>query len=531
MRSKIAIMSLGLFVAAQASAQETYLNAAISTEGLNGTARYVGMGGAMDALGADLSTISSNPAGIGLFRSSQVKVSFGVVSQEDAASFGGADKTTMSFDQAGFVYAMRTGKQSFLNVALNYHKSTNFDQILSAASTLNNASQNKLSYLKGTNGVFSLAKSGDVILGYDGNSSSVSNLYNATDYIYYNAMLSQENKQTGRTDFFFNNATGYAFDRGNTGYIGNYELNFSTNHSDRLYFGLTIGINDVHYNAYSQYTEQLVNSQNESVGSVTVTDDRHITGTGFSIKAGAIVRPVADSPFRIGLSIASPTFYDLTSSNYTKLDNNSTVGSYDYGQQSSTYEFRLNTPWKFGLSAGTTFANCLAIGAVYEYSDYGTLDTRIKDGGYEDWYGDYYVSSSSDKIMNTATKQTLKGVSTLKLGAEFRPDPSIAVRLGYNYVSPMYNKYAEKGTLVNTISNAYTSTTDYTNWKATNRLTCGLGYTIDKFTVDLAYQYSMQKGTFYPFADYSSKDDSNCADGVDVKNNRHQVLLTLGYAF
>lgn len=38
-------------------AQETYEGAAISTEDLNGTARYVGMGGAMEALGADISTI------------------------------------------------------------------------------------------------------------------------------------------------------------------------------------------------------------------------------------------------------------------------------------------------------------------------------------------------------------------------------------------------------------------------------------------------------------------------------------------
>lgn len=48
-------------------AQETYQDANTATEDLNGTARYVGMGGAMEALGADISTISTNPAGIGLF--------------------------------------------------------------------------------------------------------------------------------------------------------------------------------------------------------------------------------------------------------------------------------------------------------------------------------------------------------------------------------------------------------------------------------------------------------------------------------
>ena len=41
---------------------------------LNGTARYVGMGGAMGALGADITTMGTNPAGIGLYRSSEAMV-------------------------------------------------------------------------------------------------------------------------------------------------------------------------------------------------------------------------------------------------------------------------------------------------------------------------------------------------------------------------------------------------------------------------------------------------------------------------
>ncbi len=531
MNTKIITAALGLLASAQMSAQETYLNAAIATEGLNGTARYVGMGGAMDALGADLSTISGNPAGIGLFRSSQAKVSFGIVSQEDAASFGGVDKTRMSFDQAGFVCSMRTGRQSFVNIALNYHKNTNFGQILSAASALSGASQNKQSYIKGANGLFELDTNTDgVILGYEGSGNSVSNLFNAADYVYYNALLSEENG-AGGFDYFYNDATGYVFDRAHSGYIGNYDINLSGNCNDRVYLGLTIGISDVHYNAYSQYTEQLVDGDNKSVGSLTMTDDRRITGTGFSIKAGAIVRPVADSPFRIGVSIASPTFYDLTSSYYTRLDNSTSVGRFDYGEHSGAYDFRLNTPWKFGLSAGTTIENCLALGAVYEYADYGSLDTRIKSGDYQDWDGYYHSSSSSDRLMNSATKLALKGVSTLKLGMEYRPDPSIAARLGYNYVSPMYKSNAERGILVNSISNAYTSTTDYTDWKATNRITCGLGYTVDKFTIDLAYQYSKQDGEFHPFSNYSSGDVANYAKGVKVSNTQHQVLVTLGYAF
>ena len=114
-------------------AQETYENASFANHDLNGTARYVGMGGAMDALGAEISTIGSNPAGIGLFRKSMISTSLGFVTQRDAKTFGKGNKTNMSFDQIGFVYTMRDEDNSFLNFSFNYHKGKNFNQILNVA--------------------------------------------------------------------------------------------------------------------------------------------------------------------------------------------------------------------------------------------------------------------------------------------------------------------------------------------------------------------------------------------------------------
>lgn len=132
---------------------DSYDAAALSTEDLNGTARYVGMGGAMDALGADISTIGTNPAGIGLFRKGQVSTSFGFVNLQDAASFANANKTNVSFDQIGVVLSTRTGVSSFLNFGFNYHKSRNFNQILTAAAKLNGSSQSLQTTLKDMNGL------------------------------------------------------------------------------------------------------------------------------------------------------------------------------------------------------------------------------------------------------------------------------------------------------------------------------------------------------------------------------------------
>ena len=96
-------------------------------------------------------------------------------------------------------------------------------------------------------------------------------------------------------------------------------------------------------------------------------DTRKITGNGVDIKAGIIFRPVAESPFRIGLSVSTPTWYKLTTSNYTSMSLlNSGVSQELYDPDSNeSYEFKLYTPWKFGASLGHTVGNNLALGLSY----------------------------------------------------------------------------------------------------------------------------------------------------------------------
>ena len=533
---------LSLFMA-HAHAQETYENTKLIDNDLNGTARYVGMGGAMEALGADISVINSNPAGIGLFRRSSGSVSFGLVSQDGASSFKYGNKTNASFDQAGFVYSLRDGRRTFINFGFNYHKSKNFDYILNAASGLHGASQHKPSYMKALANENNLDKTSS---GWRGKFAYTSQL----DNLYYNTLM-----MTSSDGFFYNDASGYEFGRAETGYIGEYDFNTSVNVNDRVYLGITIGIHDVHYTGHSLYNEALVNLNNQTAGDITVNDERRITGTGYNASFGIIFRPVDASPFRIGLSVSTPTWYDLKTSNYTYLINNTKAdgggklqGDYPNYTTGESYEFKLFTPWKFGVSLGHTVGNYLALGASYEYADYSRLDTRVNDGYDVDYWGDVYEHSSSDEPMNRHTRETLKAVSTLKIGAEAKVMPNLAVRAGYNYVSPMFKKEGYKDGNIDSYGSNYSSATDYTNWEATNRYTVGVGYTLGKMSFDLAYQYAQTNGKFHPFADsyldytYPGQDSNgndvtmtesldNYANAVKVSNKRNQLLLTLTYRF
>lgn len=528
------------FTSFVAVAQETYENTKLIDNDLNGTARYVGMGGAMEALGADLSTIGTNPAGLGLFHKGKADLSFGLVNQTGMNKFNSLSKTNMSFDQIGVVFNLSKTPNASINIGFNYHKSRNFDQLLNAANTLNNASQNKLTYQKYRNNVYYLHKlkdsQGNVVLKNDGTPKLASDnfSFNQVDYLYMNSLPQTTNLDPADPTlkvFKPLAATGYLYNQENKGYIGEYDMNLSANLNDRVYLGLTMGIHDVHYKSYAEYTENFLRNNIYNIRGLTLNDWREITGTGFDVKFGAIVRPMAESPFRLGAYIHTPVWYDLTTSNYTELTDGTLRPSIG-----ESYDFRVNTPWKFGLSAGTTLADRIALGATYEYAAYNAMQTRIKDGETYDWYyGTYYESSHNDRAMNNHTEDALKGQHTLKLGAEARITDHFSLRAGYNYLSALYKDAAVKDGSLNSPGTYYASSTSYVNWKDTNRFTFGLGWNVWRFNIDLAYQYSQQNGTFYPFMNYHEGSapsvEDNIANPTQVNNKQHQLLLTMGYKF
>ena len=66
-----AIIAAG-FVPSTMSAQSATDAYQVSQYDLKGTARFMSMAGAFGALGGDLSTLSQNPAGIGVYRSNEL---------------------------------------------------------------------------------------------------------------------------------------------------------------------------------------------------------------------------------------------------------------------------------------------------------------------------------------------------------------------------------------------------------------------------------------------------------------------------
>ena len=124
-------------------AQTSYEAAALLDADLSGTARYVGMGGAMSALGADMSTMGTNPAGTALYRSWDVALSFGGngVTQRTQSNAGGmrAVKGYGTLDNVGVVIANKHSNEGivrFINFGFNYHNVKRFGGKMGMTSNL-----------------------------------------------------------------------------------------------------------------------------------------------------------------------------------------------------------------------------------------------------------------------------------------------------------------------------------------------------------------------------------------------------------
>lgn len=524
------VLSAGLY------AQTVYDITPIMTTELNGTARFVGVGGAMGALGGDMTTMGTNPAGIGIYRSNDVAVSMSYNDVQSKGTFNGMttkdSRSRLSFDQIGFVYSNKIGNNTslrFVNFGFNYRKLNNFNKRFAMQGNMEGASQT--GYM-----AYQTAQSGAT---FDSFIDMISLPGNEEYKAYEDENLGWLSVMGGRTglvdaasdaegDYFYGWDGDYASYRSETkGGVNAYDFNVSFNVEDRFYFGLTVGAYDVDYSRYSVYGEDLYRTSGagDLAASYSFENWYKADGSGVDVKLGFIVRPFEYSPLRLGLAIHTPTWYSLTESYSARLRSeydmmnggtneieryNAETDSYDGWGGNVVNDYELTTPWKFNLSAGYTIGSSVALGAEYEYADYSSA--KLKNGdGYED---SYMVTQ------NSFIKEDLKGVHTLRLGVEAKPIPEFSVRAGYNFSSAMYNKGAYKEL------SPYTTRTDtqYANGLATHTFAVGLGYRLSNFYADMAYVYSTQKSDFYSFDDES-------LPATKMKDDKSRVLLTLGVRF
>lgn len=530
------------------SAQDIYKVEQLSSTDLDGDARFVGMGGAMSSLGANLSAMSTNPASAGLYRRSDISVSAGLLAQPVNGTIQiGPDKTRGSFDQAGFVYSCNLGNTEgvkFFNMGFNYKKSRNLKNYIG----MNNVA---LPVTMEGGVPMGLSQSwqftdlaanlnGDLLdLGYDNDRENTTPSTLLAYDTYFIDAVDANGESVGdrnvKIDHYIPSyANRYNYHRAQWGGIQDYDFNLSFNINERVYLGANFGLHNVDMHSALIYDEELYQNGNvNDTGGYNFYTEEAITGIGYDGKFGVIIRPIDEEPFRFGVSVTTPTAYDLEARSYAEMTTPYADGNgHDYCNQdvNLTNTYRIRTPWKLDVSAATTFGTRFAIDAEYQLQNYSSAAVRYANNGDYAYRNDGY---STDVYLKDEINQYMKNVHTVRVGAEARLNDSFSARLGYNYVTSPFDKDAYLNLLVDGSSYYYANNTDYVNLGATNRFTAGLGYHHHSFYFDVAYLHQRQNADVYAFhynydERYGVKND---LPGQRVNLIRNQAVFTIGFKF
>lgn len=317
--NRLMIAAVALTACMSVGAQTSFDAAKLYGEELNGTARYIGMGGAMGALGSDISVISHNPAGIGTYRSSDINASLSFFGTETGTSpqsskvsplssngrsyYSNLNKSDIgcAFENVGLVLSGYDGGDSYLNFAVAYRKVKNQDRLVDYYDSFNDAD------------------------GYE---------------VWRDYINSEHN-------------VSHAFD-----------LNVSYNLSDMLYLGWTVEILGARTESTGTFNDYYEAGNHPAFsGRYYVTGADWVTtsrGSGFNMAFGMILRPI--TPLRLGVALKSPTRY---SQELRYEDWDGMFEEQEIGESRRSVNYRFISPWSLDLSAGLTIDKS-AFGIEYE---------------------------------------------------------------------------------------------------------------------------------------------------------------------
>jgi hypothetical protein len=464
---------------------------------VSGSARIQSLGFSQVALGGDISSAFSNPAGLGFFNRSEASFT-------PALNFNSADsylelsgnsrsqsvsdsRAVLNFANLGVVFHRPIENNEFLkggSFGLSISKTKDFNNRITYQRDKDNVDVDYFDFVfdkfdNGNEDTFSdLAfeaylvdlfeiddGSGNLIQYYDYVASDIETL----DY----PDLQRETRISKGSEYSVNIAYG-------------------ANFGDKVYLGATIGLLTLDYHENSRYSEF---RSNGSLSEFTLEEDLNITGAGINATFGIMVRPV--DMLILGASLSTPNFYVFEDLYEAKLT--STFDNYFYvpeNKQLTTEEalsdifvsqYNLRTPLKFNTGASVFIGKHGFITGEVEFFNYS------------------YNHISSDDFETVDDNQLIDDqfgfVTNYKLGAEFRRG-IFRLRGGFAF----FDDPRKSSSVDSSRSN----------------ITFGGGIRLPKFYVDLGIITSKYDSSIRPFA--SSVYNT-------IENKRVSALITAGFNF
>lgn len=415
-----------------------------SRPGVGGSSRFLSMGGAFGAIGADLSCAAYNPAGLAVFRKGEISFSGGLRFTNNT---GNIYKSSTSVTDAKFV---------FNNFGIGFAwDSQNDPESRHSISFTNSQLQNfsNSTRMSGFTNNSSIAKDMLTLANEDG---TVDNLNGSYEWMGFDALVldTVNGKFISLVDT--KRTVSQTRDIVTTGKMNELNFSYAYSYKDKYYIGASLGLPRVEYESSTTHTERddrdsmqvmfgsggqtdtyvdglpALNSYYRSVlgfNSLTYTEYFKTVGSGVNLKIGGIAR-VSDQ-LRIGAYFHTPTLYNMTDTYYNELDVTfdsvpSKVYPSKYPEDGGYFKYRLITPARIGVNAAYLIKKMAVIGVDYEYINYKSAQLS------SDNIGDF-------NFVNNTIKSKYKGGHTVRIGAELNIKP-VMIRAGYNFQgSPLNN--------------------------------------------------------------------------------------------
>ena len=459
---------------------------------IGGTARYIAMGGAFGALGADFTTASTNPAGIGLYRSSEFSITPSVFIGNTSSLYNGMtgsdQKASFNLGNVGLVITNKIDSRSkslgwkYVHFAMGLNRLANFNN--RAFIDGFNPDNSLLDiYVNEANGI-DFRDIEDDPYGYyafDLNPAWWTFLLDLKDTSVYDQYISPvpdgKVQQTKTID--------------TKGSMNEYVFSVAGNYMDRLYIGATFGIPFIRYYETSVYSETDPEDLIYDFKRFDRVEDLETRGSGFNFKIGLLYR--VNDWFRFGAAFHTPYWFNNMRDGWrvsmiSYFDNGDT---YPETSPTGNYSYKLSTPLRVQGNLGFIIGNIGLVSADYEYVDYSTSRLNAYDYNFSD--------------ENRAISNSYAGAHHIRVGTEWR-----------------YAIFSFRGGF-NSFNSPYT-----TNINDSERLgfSGGIGLRQDRLFLDLAYAYTGREEDYYL---YNTQDIFTNPTRNTVRS--HTVLMTLGLKF
>lgn len=524
----VALMTTLMATAQPPQCDYAFDNLRLTQTELRGTSRFQSMAGAFGALGGDISTLNQNPAGIGVYRSSDIGITLSLDLNSAKTASITENQTKFNVNNFGYVGSVKLNSETMpnFNWGVSYNRLMHFDRRYRGAGAINTSITNYLAEKTMAKNI--IVDDFEVDNPIDNSNADWNQVLAYNNYL----MIPVNVEGSKFAGLGFDGVSAYGeYDVEERGHADEFSINFGGNIANTLYWGVGLGITDLLYEYNQYYGESLYDTEvfdrPDSPDAQLVDGDMNLgftnwsrtTGTGYNFKLGVILKPINE--LRFGLAFHTPTYYEMTDRFSMGLNTEFfPVDRTAYSLQDGTYEYRqdydLRTPWRFIGSVAGVIGSKGIISADYEYI--GTNNIRVKN----DWAGGY--SFTENEYTTQDIKDYLQGQHIIRLGAEYRITPSWSLRAGYSYqTSSTKDDVKEDRVDVNVCG----ISTAYTYDLSTQYMTAGVGYRHKNFYLDMAYVHKYRQNNYHLFP--GIVDLPTVYD--EVKDHNNHISATIGFRF